>query len=255
MTTDPREFFSLTLISAQMITASVRHLVFMRADNTPFPFIPGQFITFHFEVDGVALQRSYSIASIEGKTAAIEIAISPFVGGPGTKFLFSMQPGDTVMTSGPFGRLVLRDEQPARYILVATGTGVTPYRAMLPELARRTRETDLKVIILQGVQAPTDLLYGADFLAYAKENPRLEFHAYYSRGLPEQPAAYEHQGYVQTSFETFNPNPEQDIFYLCGNPQMIDDAFTLLREKGFQTNSVRREKYISPHPSKGVVPG
>jgi ferredoxin-NADP reductase len=229
-----------------MVTPTVRHLEFSRADNNSLSFIPGQFITFHFLIDGSQHQRSYSIASIPGQTNTIEIAVSPFVGGPGTQLLFNIQPGEQIETSGPFGRLTLRDEKPVRYVLVATGTGITPYRAMLPELLNRIQERNVTAIIYLGVQTPEDLLYGEDFLNFSHEHPNLEFHAFYSRKMPDKPQSFEHQGYVQNGFDQLNLNPKNDIIYLCGNPHMIDQAFIILREKGFETSQVRREKYISP---------
>jgi ferredoxin-NADP reductase len=241
--------FKLELVNTQMISPSVRHMIFKRVDTQPFHFIPGQFITLHFYMDGVLYNRSYSIATIPHQPSEmIEIAVSPFVGGPGTKFLFNMQPGDEVDTTGPFGRLVLRDdEHPKRFVLVATGTGVTPYRSMLPALLQRLQaEEDLQVTILMGVQKHADLLYAEDFLAYAAQHPRLEFHAFYSREAPETIRNHEHTGYVQTAFEWLNMNPTEDIVYLCGNPNMIDQSFAFLMEKGFETKHVRREKYISP---------
>lgn len=229
-----------------MITPSVRHMAF-KPENMPLHYIPGQFVTFHFEINGVSYNRSYSIASIPGQTDTIEIAVSPFPGGPGTEFLFQLKPGDSVETTGPFGRLVLRDEKPKRYILVATGTGVTPYRAMLPELQQRLfNQADLEVIILQGVQTPQDLLYGNDFLTFASKHPRLKFYAFYSREVPPTGSKHEFHGYVQHHFKSLDLSPTQDIVYLCGNPNMIDEAFNFLLDVGFNTTTIRREKYISP---------
>ncbi len=38
-------------------------------------------------------------------------------------------------------------------------------------------------------------------------------------------------------------DPEQDIVYLCGNPNMVDQSIELLTEKGYSPLAVRREKY------------
>lgn len=241
-----RDIFTLTLKSGRMITPTVKHLEFVRKDGAKFDFTPGQFITFHFTMDDTVYQRSYSIATIPTLSNSIEIAVSPFENGPGTKLLFGLEPGDDVETTGPFGRLVLRDEQPGRYILVATGTGVTPYRAMLPELLQRINTSNCKVVILLGVQSPNDSLYSEDFITFANEHPNLEFHAFYSRKMPDAPKAFEHQGYVQNYFDQLQLSPKNDIVYLCGNPLMIDQSFELLLSKGFETSQVRREKYISP---------
>ena len=40
-------------------------------------------------------------------------------------------------------------------------------------------------------------------------------------------------------------NPETDVVYICGNPNMIDQSFEMLTNAGFDIKSVRREKYIS----------
>ena len=56
---------------------------------------------------------------------------------------------------------------------------------------------------------------------------------------------HEKTGYVQQTLEGLRLNPESDVVYLCGNPNMIDEVFTKLKELEFETKQVRREKYIS----------
>ena len=40
-------------------------------------------------------------------------------------------------------------------------------------------------------------------------------------------------------------DPVHDIAYLCGNPNMVDEAFALLKEAGLSVPHIRREKYVS----------
>jgi ferredoxin-NADP reductase len=240
------ETFPLVLKWVKMVTPNVRHLAFATSDGRPFVFIPGQFISIHFTSGEALYRRSYSIASIPTASEDIEIALSYFKGGVASEYLFNLQPGDTVQASGPYGRLVLRDEQPRRYILVATGTGVTPYRAMLPSLAERMiASPELKVTVLLGVQSRSDLLYADDFRLFAGQHPNFDFYVCYSRETSPDLALDERFGYVQNMFPALGLNPEHDILYLCGNPQMIDDAVTQLKEAGFTIQQVRREKYVS----------
>lgn len=240
-----RETFVLTLKHAELIAPQVRHLVFQRQDGALFTFIPGQFITLLIEGGEKLLRRSYSIANTHvtgGNT--VEFAASYVAGGTASELLFNLKPGETVTASGPFGRLILRDEQPGRYILIATGTGVTPYRSMLDQIAQRLeQQPNLQVIILFGVRTPEELLYRNEFVAFAKQHPHFEFRAYYSRAPKQE--SYEYQGHVQVAFTDIQPQPEKDIIYLCGNPNMIDEAFAQLTALGFASQNVRREKYIS----------
>jgi NAD(P)H-flavin reductase len=50
---------------------------------------------------------------------------------------------------------------------------------------------------------------------------------------------------VQDALSELTPHPEHDIAYLCGNPDMIDANFTLLKELGLPIKNIRREKYVS----------
>ncbi|GGI86405.1 ferredoxin--NADP(+) reductase [Legionella impletisoli] len=229
-----------------MLSPNVKHFIFRSDLNPAFDFIPGQFITIHFERDGKILRRSYSIANVPEQNNIIEFAAGFVEGGPGSDLLFNLKPGDAIDINGPFGRLILKDEVPKRYIFVATSTGITPYRAMLPALQKRLEENKLlEVVILQGVQKREDILYGDEFLRFAKEHPRVSFFAHLSRENEHHLLDHERRGYVQTAFPTLALNPEQDLVYLCGNPGMIDESFAYLKDKGFDMQRIVREKYIS----------
>ena len=237
--------FPLVLERSEDITPTVRHFAFRRADREPFEYTAGQFVNLHWERDGKRTHRSYSVANPPGGDDLVELAMAPVEGGFATTKLQELVPGDMVEASGPYGRFVLRDDPPCRYLLVATGTGVTPYRAMLPSLRRLLAGGDYRVDLLLGVREPAELLYGEEFMAMADEHENFSFHACYSRVAPEAPSAWECRGYVQSRLADLGVSPETDIAYLCGNPGMVDDAAGFLKSAGFGIKSVRREKYLS----------
>jgi ferredoxin-NADP reductase len=238
--------FPIILEDTKMLSPKVKHFVFKSLESPCFSYLPGQFITIHFERDQKILRRSYSIANVPLQNNLIEFAAGYVEGGPGTELLFNLKPGDSININGPFGRLTLKDEPAKRYILVATSTGITPYRAMTQELIKRLETNpELRVMILQGVQKREDLLYKDEFLDLASRFSGVTFSAHYSRESSNQLESYEHQGYVQAAFPHLELNPEEDMIYLCGNPGMIDDSFTYLKENGFAIQRIIREKYIS----------
>lgn len=239
--------FPITLKESYMISPKVKHFIFHCSQSPAFHFLPGQFITIHFEHEGKQLKRSYSIANSPQQDNCIEFAAGFFEGGPGTELLFNLKPGDQININGPFGRLILKDPDPKRYVLVATSTGTTPYRAMIAELSQRLeKQNELQVVILQGVQKREEVLYGNDFIDFAKKFPKqVTFTACLSKMSPEELGPNEHAGYVQFVFPEIHLNPEQDLVYLCGNPSMIDEAFHYLKEQGFAMQHIIREKYIS----------
>ncbi|UCC13714.1 MAG: ferredoxin--NADP reductase [Gammaproteobacteria bacterium] len=237
--------FPLVLEWISEITPTVRHFAFRRADQEPFQYIAGQFINLHWERDGKRTHRSYSVANPPGESEIVEIAMAPVEGGFATGKLLSLEPGDMVEASGPYGRFVLRDDPGCRYLLVATGTGVTPYRSMLPRLRDLLESGDYRVDLLLGVRGPDELLYGTEFREVAEEFENFNFHACYSRRPPESSSAWEVKGYVQARLADLGVDSETDIAYLCGNPGMVDEAAALLKEAGLGIKSIRREKYLS----------
>ena len=245
------EQFPLRLADARMLAPSVRHLAFERADGQPFAFIAGQFIQIHFHYeDGKATKRSYSVGTVGAGDATpierLEIAVSYVEGGAATALLGNLAIGETVTASGPFGRFCLMEaDRNARYLLVATGTGVTPYRAMLPQIARLVRERGCRFELIYGARSEVELLYGEEFEAFAAANPDFGFHPCFSRTPRAQPRGNDRNGRVQVALEALRPDAAGDIAYLCGNPDMVDQAFATLKEAGLPVPHIRREKYVS----------
>jgi ferredoxin-NADP reductase len=244
------EHFTLRLVDSRMLAPTVRHLVFERVDGQPLAFIPGQFLQIHFHYDdGTATKRSYSVATVgdgHSPVQRIEIAVSYVDGGAATKLLSGLQLGGTIEASGPYGRFCLQDaDTHPRYLLLATGTGVTPYRAMLPQFEKLLAQGNREVVLLYGARNETELLYGEEFEAFAQTHPGFTFHGCLSRQPRAVPRSSDRNGHVQSVLAELAPHAGRDIAYLCGNPNMVDAAFNALKEFALPIPQIRREKYIS----------
>ena len=234
-----------------MLAPSIGHYVLARDDGQPLDFVPGQFIQVHFRyADGTPAKRSYSLATIHdhalGPGEAVEIAVSYVPGGAATALFEGLPEGGHVEASGPFGRFCLMPgDRNARYLLIATGTGVTPYRSMLPQLRSLMAERGVEVVLLQGARTPAELLYGDEFRAFADAHPEFRYVPCLSRELPPDPHPDVRHGYVQQHLGEFAPDAARDIAYLCGNPDMVDACFEALKGFGLPVPQIRREKYVS----------
>ena len=71
----------------------------------------------------------------------------------------------------------------------------------------------------------------------------------FSRELPAAGSPHAHpdvrHGYVQNVLPELAPDPDGDIAYLCGNPDMVDASFEALKATGLPVPMIRREKYVS----------
>ncbi|MCC7095559.1 MAG: ferredoxin--NADP reductase [Thermomonas sp.] len=245
----------MKLVARRMLAPTVAHLSFERDDGQVLPCIPGQFIQIHFRyADGSEARRSYSIALGRAldtpPDARVDIAVSYVSGGAATALFEALEIGHRLEASGPYGRFCLfPNDANRRYLLVGTGTGITPYRAMLPQLEKLMHDRSVDVVLLQGARSPAELLYGDEFRAFANAHPGFRYVPCLSRELPMEDSLHAHpdvrHGYVQNVLAELEPDPEHDIAYLCGNPDMVDASFELLKERGLAIGRIRREKYVS----------
>ncbi len=220
----------------------------------PLIAIAGQFVRLHMQQDdGFDTFRSYSIATIfpteKAELAEIEIAMTWVEGGLATRVLSAMQPGDRLEASGPYGRFCLLPDNHKRYFLIATGTGVTPYRAMINELKNRL-DAGSEVYVVMGAQDAPGLLYESDFRAVENAYENFHYIPCMSRRERVQLALNDRSGYVQKFLAEHNFDADLDIAYLCGNPAMVDESFALLKDKGLPVGLIKREKYVSPPVKK-----
>ena len=240
-----RTTFELEFQTAEYISSRVKHFTFTLPEKKNISFTAGQFISLHIEKDGKTIRRNYSIANSPNKSTVVELACSYIEHGLASELLFNLPPHTTLTASGPYGAFVLPPENPQRYILVATGTGVTPYLSMLSELTQKLQDSNLEVILLFGTRSIEEVLYRDVFIDFAQQHKNFQYIISYSRQLPDTLESFERSGHVQDHFAEFNINAENDICYLCGNPFMVDEAFAQLQNIGLPRPQIKREKYIS----------
>lgn len=243
----------MIVCESRLLSDSVLQLSLLRDDGGRIVFKPGQFCSIAIPSKHGPVERSYSIATRTSDSAEnrfCEIAVAPVKGGVATQYLFSRRVGDQVRVSGPFGRLVLPAVDPQRYVFIGTGTGVAPYRAMLPELQRRSLRSAIEVALVMGVRTRRELIYADEFRAFAKRHPWFRFITCYSRESTTVLSPFERLGRVQSAYTELDLIPGQDRVYLCGHPLMIDDWTRDLKEAGFDKRDIVREKYVSPKPRR-----
>ena len=102
-----------------------------------------------------------------------------------------------------------------------------------------------EVALIYGARNEAELLYGDEFEAFAQENPHFHFYACFSCTPRSLPRPHDRNGHVQVALSELQPDAAHDIAYLCGNPNMVDEAFAQLKEAGLPIPHIRREKYVS----------
>lgn len=231
---------AIILQSARMLSPKVRELTF---DPGPgFAFKPGQWVSLKFQraSAGDVLARSYSIASAPRADGTFDIAVTRVDDGPGSTFLHAMRPGDVIQAAEPTGFFTLPERLDRPLLLVGTGTGVAPMRAMIQGLDGAVGAPP--VTLLFGVRHREDILYADEFEALAARSPR-SFHFEPTLSRPDD-AWRGRTGYVQRHLAALLAAAPDAAAYVCGLNAMVRDARKVLRETlGLPRERVHSERY------------
>jgi CDP-4-dehydro-6-deoxyglucose reductase len=218
------------------LAEGVRHFVFEVPELEHLDFLPGQFVSFTQDVGGNLITRAYSLASAPSLSNRFELCLNRVDDGNLSPHLFSMQPGDTLEMSAPLGTFLLR-QPPRDSILIATGTGITPFRsylqAYLPQGSPHFR-------LLFGVRYESHLLYREEFEAMTKQYPQFDFWPTLSRPGDGWTGR---RGHVQRHLEEAIAGRREIDFYICGLKPMVDDVRSILKGMSFDRKQIRYEKY------------
>ncbi len=208
------------------------------------PFAAGQYAELALTGAGAEGQkverRSYSIASPPSSAEELEFYIVKVQHGYLTPHLFRLSVGAPIWLGPKIkGKFTLEEVPPGKVlVMVATGTGLAPFLAMLRE--HHENPPWRKMAIIHGARYERDLGYRKELEDWEAKCPWFSYIPALTRD-EENTAWTGHRGRVQTIFdsglleEKLGEPLSMDVhFLLCGNPQMIDDVQALLESKGFQ---------------------
>merc|ERR1712183_849606 len=169
-------------------------------------------------------------------------ADDPAKKGVCSNFLCDTKPGDEVKMTGPAGKVMLLPEEDPNtdYIMVATGTGIAPYRGFVRRLFAEdtpaARAYKGEAWLFLGVANSDALLYDDEFQAATKKGLRLDYAL--SR---EQTNAKGGKMYIQDKVEEYKDQVFDLLdngahMYFCGlkgmMPGIEDMLARVCEEKG-----------------------
>lgn len=224
------------LVSSTEIAPGVRHFVFEAPGLERFQFTPGQFVSFTGEIDGRKVTRAYSIAGSPGGNR-FELCLNRVREGLLSPWLFALEPGGTAPMQGPLGYFTPRE--PFRdSVLIATGTGIAPFRAYLQSQSILTSPAN--ITLLSGARHEPALLYRQEFELLERQRPGF---AYLPTLTRPSPSWQGRTGRVQRHIDEALAGRRDVDVYLCGSPEMVEDVRRLLKERGLDRKQIIVEKY------------
>jgi len=211
--------------------------------DQPFDFKAGQFITMDLPISEKKNKRmkSYSIASAPDGTNVIELIIVLVPDGEGgTRYLFNeISEGSEIVCRGPLGNFCLPETIDKDICLIATGTGIAPFRSYLLDL-KNTQKPYNNIYLIFGTRTESDILYYRELTMLAATMTRVHYIPTLSRSDDTWKGL---KGYVHGVYESLFADKRPAHFYLCGWKNMIDEARMRLEAMGYAKKDIHLEIY------------
>lgn len=206
----------------------VRHLTdsafVIRVERKGFEFIPGQCVNLGLPKE--AINREYSTYS--GKDEKyLEFLIKTITGGSLSPMLQKLKAGDEVTIDGAYGSFTIASPEKTndKYLFIGTGTGIAPFHSF----ALSYPKLDYK--ILHGVSYKNEMYD-------AKDYPKDRYISCVSR---EAGGTF---GGRVTGYLRENPVGPKTICYLCGNSDMINEVYDILRSQNVNGSNIITEVFF-----------
>jgi CDP-4-dehydro-6-deoxyglucose reductase len=167
-------------------------------------------------------RRSYSMANAPHTGPALELHIRHMPGGRFTDLVFgSMKERDIVRIEGPMGSFFLREDSDKPVVLLASGTGFAPIKALIEHM--QERQITRPATLFWGGRRPHDLYMDDWVRAQCAVMPHLSYVPVVSDALPED-NWQGRTGFVHQAVLEDIPDLSGFQVYACGAPVVVESA-------------------------------
>jgi CDP-4-dehydro-6-deoxyglucose reductase len=210
------------VLSLEKPTADVAVLKLQLPANQNLQYRAGQYVEFILR-DGA--RRSYSMANaphLLGTPPAIELHIRHMPGGKFTDHVFgAMKEKDILRMEGPFGSFFLREASEKPLVLLASGTGFAPIKALIEHM--EFKGITRPAVLYWGCRSKADLYLHEWAEAAAARLPHLRYVPVLSEPKPED-GWTGRTGFVHQAVMADLPDLSGHQVYACGAPVMVESA-------------------------------
>ena len=187
-----------------------------------FKYHAGQYVEFLLR-DGD--RRAYSMGNaphMQLETPGVDLHIRHMPGGKFTDHVFNaMKEKEILRIEGPFGSFYLREDSAKPMVLLASGTGFAPIKAIIEHL--QFKGITRPAVLYWGGRRPADLYMHDWVLARVAEMPNLRYVPVVSDALPED-AWTGRTGFVHKAVLQDFADLSSHQVYACGAPIVVDSA-------------------------------
>ncbi len=236
------------------VTHDVVTLVLEPTVPGTFAFAPGQFVTLVVDVDGVPVERCYTISSPPTRPHLLTVTVKRIEGGGLSPYLHDrLQPGDRVAVRGPNGAFTVAAHPAARYLLLSAGSGVTPTLSTVRAMADLGELDD--VVVVHSARTPADLACRGELDALAADHPGLRVVWVCEDDSPGSASWQGPRGRLAADLLLAQvPDVTEREVFTCGPPGYMTATRALLAGLGVAPDRCHEESFVLGEAAAPCVP-
>ena len=208
-----------------------------------FKYHAGQYVEFMLR-DGD--RRAYSMGNAphtQAQSPQVELHVRHMPGGKFTDHVFgAMKEKEILRVEGPFGSFYLREESTKPMVLLASGTGFAPIKAIIEHL--QFKGINRPAVLYWGGRRPADLYMHDWVLAKVAEMPNLRYVPVVSNALPED-AWMGRTGFVHQAVLDDISDLSMHQVYACGAPIVVDSAQAAYVNAGLPEDEFYADSFVT----------
>ncbi|NCN82693.1 MAG: hypothetical protein GW947_01885 [Candidatus Pacebacteria bacterium] len=234
---NPPKQYRAKLEDKQQLNERFVQYYFELVEPNELVFSAGQYASLKVSEKGE--RRSYSICSSPAVSHGFELLIDHQPAGVGCTYLENLQFGQEIELLAPLGIFtIVADEAETSLALVATGSGIAPFRSMLLERLQVVKDTR-PITLYWGMRHANTLFWEDEFEELAQSFPNFSFHPVLSQAEQAWPLC---RGRVTDCLNTHEQAAGVG-YYLCGSTKMITDVSQTVLAKGVTEQRIHHEKF------------
>ncbi|WP_077036281.1 FAD-binding oxidoreductase [Pelomonas sp. KK5] len=211
----------------------VVHVTLRLPPTAKLRYLPGQYVNV---IGAGGLRRAYSLAQAPREDGRLELMIRQVDDGAMSAYWFgAAKANDLLRIEGPRGTFFLREVAGLDLVLLATGTGIAPIRALLTEIAALPAQPR-SITLLWGGRRPQDLFW------QPPQMPSLTYIPVLSRADESWTGE---RGHVQDVLLARRLDLASTVVYACGSQQMIVSAANSLCAQGLPAYSFHSDAFVA----------
>ncbi len=220
--------------SITALTPHIVEVVLRLPPKVDFQFLAGQYV----DIIRNGHKRSYSISHSQYEGNQLKLFIRNYEGGLFSNYWFNeAKPNDLLRVEGPLGTFFYRhNEVCTDIVLLATGTGIAPIKAILEQLqASPELLVNKKIWLLWGGRKKEDLFW----------QPQTTLTNFtYIPVLTREDQWQGAKGYVQEIALQQPIHWQKAQVYACGSELMIQSAQKLLTQQGLKEENFFSDAFV-----------